>query len=116
MQKAPNSIITGLLKRGANPNAVILQPGSNGNTPLHFACLLEKVKVIELLIEHGANPLSTNEFGQTPLQILPSDAVRSTKLYLKKLFEEAVKKQRETEQQAKKEIVGEMMTSARSDM
>lgn len=103
------------MKRGANPNAVIEQEGSKGNTPLHFACLLEKDKVAEILIEHGANPLMVNEFGQTPLQVLPSDAVRSTKLYLKKIFEDAVKKQRDAEHQAKKEVVGEM-TSARSDM
>jgi len=66
---------------------MILQEGSRGNTPLHFACLLEKVKVIEILLEHGANPLSLNQYGQSPLQVLPVETVRSTKLYLKKIFE-----------------------------
>lgn len=115
VQKAPISIITGLLKRGANPNAIILQEGSRGNTPLHFACLLENTKVIELLLEHGANPMMVNQFGQTPLQLYPSDAVRSTKLYLKKIFEAAAEKIQRAEEANKNEITAQM-SSARSDM
>lgn len=42
---------------------------------------------MELLLEYGANPMAKNKYGQTPLQVLPSNAVMSMKLYLKKIFE-----------------------------
>lgn len=87
VEHAPVGILQALLRRGADPNVAVLQDGSRGNTPLHFACLLEKFKHAEFLIEYGANPMSANEFGQTPLQLLPSGAVTSTKLNFKRLFE-----------------------------
>jgi hypothetical protein len=48
---------------------------------------MEQVKHTELLIEYGADVTKANSAGQYPLQVLPRDAVRSTKLYLKRLFE-----------------------------
>ena len=65
----------------------LLLQGSKGNTALHFACLLEKVKHAEMLIAYGANIYASNEHGQVPLQLLPRDSVRSTKLQFKKIFE-----------------------------
>lgn len=47
---------------------------------------------MELLLEYGANPAAVNQHGQYPLQLLPADAVRSTKLYFKKSFEDAMAK------------------------
>lgn len=61
--------------------------GSKGNTPLHFACLFEKYKHAELLLEFGALPNAVNQHGKTPLQLVPADAVRSTKVFFKKMFE-----------------------------
>lgn len=92
VEKATPTILQALLRRGADPNVVILQSGSRGNTPLHYACMLEKTKHAELLLEYGADPTATNEHGQMPLQLLPADAVRSTKLSLKNLFEAAYNK------------------------
>ena len=54
---------------------------------MHFACLLEKTKHAELLLEYGALPNAVNEYGKSPLQLVPHDAVRSTKLFFKKMFE-----------------------------
>jgi ankyrin repeat protein len=49
--------------------------------------MLERTKHAEMLLEYGANPGATNEHGQTPLMLLPKDAVRSTKLYFKRMFD-----------------------------
>mmetsp|Transcript_44126 Transcript_44126/g.32112 ORF Transcript_44126/g.32112 Transcript_44126/m.32112 type:complete len:320 (-) Transcript_44126:56-1015(-) len=92
IQKASASVVEALLRRGADPNAKLLHEGSRGNTPLHFACLLEKTKQAEMLLEFGAIPDARNEHGQVPLQLLPGDAVPSTKLFFKKMFEDALKK------------------------
>ena len=47
---------------------------------------------MELLLEYGANPMAVNQHGQYPLQLLPVESVRSTKLYFKKQFEDAYAK------------------------
>jgi hypothetical protein len=49
--------------------------------------MFEKTKHAELLLEFGANPSIFNGEGMNPLELLPRDAVRSTKLYFKKMFE-----------------------------
>ena len=38
----------------------------NGFTPLHYAVLNDNIPVINLLIEHGADPLIENEQGHLP--------------------------------------------------
>jgi hypothetical protein len=112
VEKASHSILGALLRRGADPNVAILQDGSKGNTPLHFACMLEKTKHMELLLEYGANPSAINQHGQTPLQLLPLDAVRSTKLYFKKSFEDAYTKLRTAAAAAEVTVSSETYTSS----
>lgn len=103
VEKATPTILQALLRRGADPNVAILQEGSRGNTPLHYACMLEKTKAAELLLEFGANPLSRNEHGQTPLQMVPPDALRTSRLQLKSIFEAAYNK---IQQQAEATVGG----------
>lgn len=92
VEKAVPGILQALLRRGADPNLVIQQEGTSGNTPLHYACLLEKVKHAELLLEYGANPYIKNEHGQIPYQMIPSNAVPSARLKYRTMFEDAYKK------------------------
>jgi hypothetical protein len=94
VERATPSILQALLRRGADPNAAILT-GSTGNTPLHFACMLEKVKHAKLLLEYGADAMARNANGQYPINMVPRDAVRSTKLMYKQIFDEVYKKKQE---------------------
>ena len=87
IQYSDASITEALLKRGANPNAIILQEGSRGNTALHFACLFQKDKHVEALLKYDANPFALNEHGQKPLDLLPKDVIKSTRVNFKSLFE-----------------------------
>lgn len=81
------SLFQALLRRGADANASLVAVGSAGSTPLHLACYLEKPKHAEALLEYGADPYAKNEFGQTPLQMIPAKALMSTKLNFKRVFE-----------------------------
>lgn len=49
-----------LLDRKAEPNARAL----NGFTPLHIACKKNRIKVVELLLKHGASIEATTEVSQ----------------------------------------------------
>lgn len=92
VERATPSILQALLRRGADPNAAVRAQGGVGNTPLHYACMLEKVKHAAILLEYGARPDAVNEHGQSPLQLVPRDAVRSTKLMYKQMFTEVFDK------------------------
>jgi Ankyrin repeats (3 copies)/Ankyrin repeat len=94
VEHADASIVLALLRRGADPNAASIAESSKGNTPLHYACLLEKIKHAEVLLQYGANPFATNQYGQNAFQVIPGDAVRSTKLAFQKIFQEAEEKLR----------------------
>jgi len=53
-----------LLEHKANPNAI----QSEGNTPLHIACLKGDLKVVQLLLKYGADPNIRNHVARrTPL-------------------------------------------------
>lgn len=91
--KADDSwLLNAMLRRGADPNVKMLNEGSFGNTPLHFACLLGKYSHVELLLEYGADPDAVNEYGQRPMNLL-RDLVPSVKARMKKAFEAAWQKQ-----------------------
>lgn len=100
------SMLKALLQRGADPTVTLKMPGSEGSTPLHFACAFEKKAVVELLLQYGADPNAVNANGLTPLELLPRDAMRSTKLQFKNMFEAA----------ANKEHAPEVGSSARRDL
>lgn len=49
-----------------NPNEVQIRDES-GQTPLYHACHNNQVKIVQMLLESGADPNSENEGGDTPL-------------------------------------------------
>ena len=51
---------------GANPNG---QSTVEGGTPLHIAADRGYLRIVEFLLEHGANPNMKNNYGRTPLHI-----------------------------------------------
>eukprot|EP00002_Diphylleia_rotans_P011950 TRINITY_DN2348_c0_g2_i5.p1 TRINITY_DN2348_c0_g2~~TRINITY_DN2348_c0_g2_i5.p1 ORF type:complete len:321 (-),score=50.47 TRINITY_DN2348_c0_g2_i5:69-1031(-) len=52
-----------------HPKASILLQAqdSEGQSPLHWACYFGRVKIVELLLQHGANPSLRNYSMRTPL-------------------------------------------------
>ena len=56
-------------------------------TPLHIAAAKGLQKTVELLLAHGANPLATNDDGETPLDV-------ATKAEIKNILEVAQEKER----------------------
>ena len=63
-------IARGLLEAGANPNATVSNPDEDvrGETALMYAIdLPEKIGMVELLLEHGADPTLANSKGETAL-------------------------------------------------
>jgi len=87
VQYAGPDVLQSLLYRGADPNTIILTDSGKGNTPLHFACLLEKIKHADLLIRYGASVRTLNAYGQEPYSLIPKDTPQSTKLDFKKMFD-----------------------------
>ena len=99
MENASPGILQALLRRGADPNLSVAQEGSKGNTPLHYACLLEKVKHATLLLEYGANPYLRNQHGQLPYTMIPGDATISHKRAYRQIFDEAYAKIEQAERE-----------------
>lgn len=54
-----------LMKNGANPHLT----DSMGNTPLHWACAMDKVKPVNVLLYFGSNVHAVNHSGLTPLML-----------------------------------------------
>ena len=62
-----------------------LRANFRGCTPLHYAALSDDVDSVKILLEAGANPLKSNDYGR-----LPKDYSRD--LQIKKLLEQYSKK------------------------
>ena len=60
------SNIVFLISRGADVN---MEKAGGGETPLHLACMQENVDTVRALLDRGANPLTLNKQGQSPLHL-----------------------------------------------
>jgi ankyrin repeat protein len=58
-----------------NTTSVVLASATIGLTPLHFAALEGKVRMIRFLLDHGADPNAVSEYGETPLHLALSSKV-----------------------------------------
>ena len=60
-------VVTGILARHGNPNA----KDKHGNTPLWTAVLNARgdYRVVQLLVDAGADPAAENKYGKTPMGI-----------------------------------------------
>jgi hypothetical protein len=56
-----------LLDHGADPNTSITDAYGTGDTPLNFAASGGMLDIVEMLIQHGANPNARTSRGMTPL-------------------------------------------------
>jgi len=66
-----------LIEKGVNVNSI----GSDGRSPLHWACENEKFEIIKLLLIYDADTNSQVRDGDTPLHVAScSDLVATVKL------------------------------------
>lgn len=63
-----------LLRHGARPD--IQRADAEGNAPLHEACRLGHLPVVDLLLHHGADPNATNGLGFAALHIVSRELPR----------------------------------------
>ena len=63
--------VRALLQKGHDPNESIEQPfqAMSGFTALHFATAMDNGNVIQVLIDHHANPNDRTGYGFMPLHI-----------------------------------------------
>jgi ankyrin repeat protein len=78
---ADEMILERLLRAGANPN-VVQQEGAavttgGGSTALHLAIAANRSKVVDLLLQHGADPEARDGAGRTPLLAVLDQPYRS---------------------------------------
>lgn len=65
-----------LLEKEANPNI----QNQDKNTPLHLAYLRREKSVVDLLLQHGADPTILNEKGEKPADMLKKNYEQSSQL------------------------------------
>lgn len=64
LENNPHELVE-CLDQGENVNA----KGPYGATALHWAAMLGRETMAELLLEHGAEPSTIDFFGRTPAQV-----------------------------------------------
>eukprot|EP00667_Euglena_gracilis_P000360 EG_transcript_359 len=50
--------------------AVVDWPNSAGETALHWACRMQRKRLVALLLQHGADPMRPNRDGVTPTELI----------------------------------------------
>ena len=58
-----------LLKNGAD----VKLANPDGNTPLLLASFFGRAEVVDLLLDHGANPTTKNRRGESPIDVVSAD-------------------------------------------
>ena len=86
LQLKNTDVLKALLRKGGDPNAILLQKGSEGSTPLHFSCLFEQFDHTMLLLEYGADPMLRNYAGHKARELVPRDTVSTLKSNFVALF------------------------------
>ncbi|TMW63387.1 hypothetical protein Poli38472_002328 [Pythium oligandrum] len=61
-----------LVENGADPNAF----DNNGDTPLHFAVMLNRYDLVETLMKKGADPTVKNNKGLDPVEVAEEDDMK----------------------------------------
>jgi serine/threonine-protein phosphatase 6 regulatory ankyrin repeat subunit A len=84
---APTSIdvINDLLSKGANINAV-----SESGTALHIACRSGNMKLVNFLLDHGADPALLDSKGASPLNICSSNMYSGQEIPFDRLMAKGV--------------------------
>jgi ankyrin repeat protein len=81
------STVAVLLDRGVNPDQVQTNRADNyptmpeGSTALHWAANWGRTEVVALLLQRGASVRVTNDAGDSPLDVVPTDARGNTFFY-----------------------------------
>jgi|GEM_PF-3013845 len=76
----PLEVVEFILKHGGKIN----EYDGDGNAPLHHAVQNKKLKIVKLLVEHGANiNLARDEEGETPLDLAEEAKLPEIAKYLK---------------------------------
>ena len=60
----------------ANPNAK--DKHDQNNTALHYAAMEGHTAIVEILLQHGADPLVVNDFNQTPAMVAKNRSIANT--------------------------------------
>lgn len=77
-----------LIAAGARVN----DPDSNGNTPLHYACMYNRLSGAQYLLAHGADVNARNKKGQTPCDLVTAQYYYYLKPILKRAHAECAGK------------------------